>query len=40
VEEAVEMMTRDRGTHFDAELLDLFLGSLDEISQIRASATD
>ena len=32
--EAVEMMSAERGTHFDPELLDLFLGSLDEIIDI------
>lgn len=31
VPEAVELMRAERGTHFDPEVLDLFLGSLDEI---------
>jgi putative two-component system response regulator len=33
--EAVEMMGAERGTHFDPELLDVFLDSLEEIVQIR-----
>ena len=32
--EAVEIMSKERGTHFDPELLDLFLDSLDEVIQI------
>jgi putative two-component system response regulator len=32
--EAVEMMTADRGTHFDPDLLDLFFDSLDEVMKI------
>jgi putative two-component system response regulator len=32
--EAVELMTKERGTHFDPELLDLFFDSLDEVIQI------
>jgi putative two-component system response regulator len=37
--QAVEMMTQERGTHFDPELLDLFLDSLDGIIVIREAAT-
>ena len=32
VEESVDMMAKGRGTQFDAELLDVFLDSLDEIT--------
>lgn len=28
-------MVAERGTHFDPELLDLFLDSMDEVVQIR-----
>ena len=37
--EAVEIMSAERGTHFDPELLDLFLDSLDEVIQITAKKT-
>jgi hypothetical protein len=32
------MMVGARGTHFDAELLDLFFGSYDDVLEIRRSA--
>jgi putative two-component system response regulator len=35
VDQAVDIMLRERGTHFDAELLDLFVDHLDEIEVIR-----
>src|SRR5215207_3398890 len=38
VEEAREMMGAGRGTQFDAELLDLFFGSFDDVLAIRRSA--
>jgi putative two-component system response regulator len=36
--EAVDIMMAERGTHFDPELLDLFLDSMDQIVMIRAEA--
>jgi putative two-component system response regulator len=36
--EAVEMMAAERGTHFDPDLLDLFLGSLDQVVAIESEA--
>ena len=33
--EAVEMMSAERGTHFDPRLLDLFLGSLQDVVRIK-----
>jgi putative two-component system response regulator len=38
--EAVDMMKAGRGTHFDPDLLDLFLGALDRVMAIRDSAPD
>ncbi|MFN2640603.1 MAG: HD domain-containing phosphohydrolase [Actinomycetota bacterium] len=38
--EAVEMMRSESGRHFDPELLDLFLGSLDEVLEIWQSYAD
>src|ERR687897_1770399 len=38
VEEAREMMEKERGTQFDADLLDLFFGSFDDVLAIRRSA--
>ena len=35
--EAVEIMSAERGTHFDPDLLDLFFDSLDEIIQITVA---
>ena len=37
-DEAQEMMLRERGTQFDAELLDLFFDSFDDVLAIRRSA--
>ena len=37
VSEAVDLMRAGRGTHFDPALLDLFLGSLDDILAIEAA---
>jgi putative two-component system response regulator len=37
-DEARTMMVGARGTHFDAELLDLFFGSYDDVLEIRRSA--
>jgi putative two-component system response regulator len=36
--QAIEMMTEGRGSHFDAELLDVFLDSIDEVLTIRAES--
>jgi putative two-component system response regulator len=38
VEEAREMMEKERGTQFDPDLLDLFFGSIDDVLAIRRSA--
>ena len=38
VDEAREMMEKERGTQFDAELLDLFFESFDDVLAIRRSA--
>ncbi len=35
VREAVETMTAERGTHFDPELLDLFLADVDELVAVQ-----
>ena len=35
VDEAVELMLRGRGTHFDPRLLDLFLSSIDDLPGVR-----
>ena len=40
VEEAIEFMRGERGAHFDAEIFDLFLASLDEILSIRVRYSD
>jgi putative two-component system response regulator len=37
-DEAREMMEKERGKQFDAELLDLFFGSFDDVLAIRRSA--
>jgi len=34
-EQAVEIMQKDRGRHFDPDLLDVFLGAIDEVLTIR-----
>src|SRR5688572_17968824 len=38
IDEAREMMTKERGTQFDADLLDLFFESFDDVLAIRRSA--
>jgi putative two-component system response regulator len=38
IDEAREMMAKERGTQFDAELLDLFFESFDDVLAIRRSA--
>jgi putative two-component system response regulator len=40
IDETVEQMRSERGTHFDPELLDLFLDDLDELLFIRAAHPD
>lgn len=35
VEQTTDIMTQQRGTHFDAALLDLFLGKMDEVLLIK-----
>jgi len=35
VDEAVELMLRGRGTHFDPRLLDLFLSAIDDLPGVR-----
>ena len=40
VERAVEMMKSDAGTHFDADLLDVFLTSMDEVLSIMKQHAD
>ena len=38
--QAVDIMREGRGTHFDAELLDLFLDSIDEVIRIKERFAD
>ncbi len=38
--QAIEIMQEGRGSHFDAELLDLFLGSMDEVVRIKERYAD
>ncbi len=40
VDEAITIMIKGKGTHFDPKLLDLFLGLNDEMSQISANFHD
>ncbi len=40
IDEAIEIMTAERGTHFDPELLDVFVSDLDEIVAVRRSFED
>jgi hypothetical protein len=40
VAEAIEMMESGRGTQFDAELLDVFLGSRDIVLGIKERYSD
>lgn len=38
LDEAVSVMRSERGTHFDGDLLDLFLSGVDEVTAIRSAA--
>jgi putative two-component system response regulator len=40
VEDAVEIMVEGRGSHFDQELLDLFLGRLDDVRALASGYSD
>ncbi len=40
VKSAIEMMRDERGAHFDPDLLDAFLGALDEVEAIRRAYAD
>jgi putative two-component system response regulator len=40
IEQALQMMREERGRHFDPELLDLFLGAIDDIVEIRTRYQD
>lgn len=40
IEEAIAFMSENSGTHFDPELLDLFIDSLDDVLAIRKDALD
>jgi putative two-component system response regulator len=40
LDQALAMMSSERGRHFDPELLDLFMDSIDEVLQIRSHFTD
>ena len=40
LDQAVELMTKHRGEHFDPELLDIFFASLNEIKQIHDQYAD
>lgn len=40
VRSATEMMRSERGSHFDPELLDAFLGALPEVEAIRKAYAD
>lgn len=40
IDETVQQMRAERGTHFDPELVDLFLDALDELLFIRAAYPD
>ena len=39
-EDAVELLSKGRGAHFDPELVDLFLGSMDEVLEIKSQYMD
>jgi len=39
-QQAVDIMRQQRGTHFDAELLDTFLNSMDEVLKIKQEHED
>jgi putative two-component system response regulator len=40
ISHAIELMVKHRGDHFDPELLDLFIASTDELTQIRDQYAD
>ncbi len=40
IEQAVEILREGKGSHFDPELLDLFLDSMDDVLQIRKDFSD
>jgi putative two-component system response regulator len=40
LEDAIALMRAGRGLHFDPELLDLFLGSMDEVLEIQEEFRD
>jgi putative two-component system response regulator len=40
LEDAVALLERGRGAHFDPELVDLFLGSMDEVLEIKHEFLD
>jgi putative two-component system response regulator len=39
IEQAVEIMRSERGKHFDARLVDLFLGNVEEVTELRERYT-
>ena len=40
VEEAVALLVRDKGSHFDARLVDLFLESMDDVLELKERHAD
>lgn len=40
VEKAVEIMSRERGSHFDPELLDSFLGEMEQVVRLKQEYAD
>ncbi len=40
VEKTVELLIRDKGSHFDPHLVDLFLGSMDDVLDIKTRYAD
>lgn len=40
VEKSIEIMQQGRGSHFDARLLDVFLGEMDQVLEIRREFAD
>lgn len=40
IPEAIEMMKKERGKHFDPMLLDIFLGAIDQVVAIRNEHPD
>jgi len=40
VDKSVELLVRDKGTHFDPHVVDLFLGSMDDVLQIKKRHAD